>query len=46
METSITLSIRYILIEVDGEALIELNKIRGKYAVGGVDQLAALEAMC
>ena len=46
METSITLSIRYILIEVDGEPLIELNKIRGKYAVGGVDQLAALEAMC
>ena len=46
METSITLSIRYILIEVDGESLIELNKIRGKYAVGGVDQLAALEAMC
>lgn len=46
METTITLSIRYILIEVDGEPQIELNKIRGKYAVNGVDELAALEAMC
>ena len=46
METSVTLSILYILIELDEKPVLELDKLNEVYKVGGVDVLAAIKAMC
>ena len=37
MEATVTLELTYIMIEVDGEQLIEIDKLNGVYKVKGVD---------
>lgn len=46
MDSSVTLSLTYILIELDGESLFELDKINGKFRVNGKNALEAVEEMC
>lgn len=45
MEASVTLEITYILIEVDGEELLEVDKLNPVYRVNGVDMLAGRNEM-
>ncbi|MCD7857732.1 MAG: phage major tail tube protein [Lachnospiraceae bacterium] len=40
MDSSITLELTYILIEVDGTKKVELDKINGVFKLNGVDKLA------
>lgn len=46
METSITLTVIYILIELEGKAVLELDKFNEIYKVNGVDILAQIKEMC
>ena len=46
MDSGVTLSILYILIEVDGESVLELDKMNPTYKVNGVDLLAEYKEMC
>ena len=46
MDTAITLTILYILIEVDGKTVVELDKLNEVYKVNGVDVLAKIKEMC
>ena len=41
-----TLIVLYILIEVDGSPMVELDKINGHFKVGNVDVLAKIKEMC
>ena len=36
----------YILIEVDGKTVVELDKLNEVYKVNGVDVLAKIKEMC
>ena len=38
MEAEVTVEVTYIMIEVDGEQLIEIDKLNGVYKVKGVDK--------
>ena len=46
METKVTLTVIYILIEIDGEPVVELDKKNEVYKVNGVDVLAKIKEMC
>lgn len=46
METSITLSLLYILIELDSKPVLELDKINEVYKINGNDILEAVKEMC
>ena len=46
MDTAITLTILYILIEVDSKTVVELDKLNEVYKVNGVDVLAKIKEMC
>lgn len=46
METTVTLTVIYILIEVDNEPVVELDKLNEVYKVNGVDVLAKIKEMC
>lgn len=46
MDSGVTLNILYILIEVDGESVVELDKMNTTYKVNGVDLLAEYKEMC
>lgn len=46
MDTSVTLSLLYILIEVDGKPLVELDKLNQVFKVNGKDILAKVRDMC
>ena len=46
MDSGVTLNILYILIEVDGESVVELDKMNPTYKVNGVDLLAEYKEMC
>lgn len=46
MDASVTLSLVYLLIEVDGSPKVELDKLNAVYKIGGVDQLAEIKRMC
>lgn len=46
METKIKLSILYILIELEGEALVELDKLNEVFKIYGRDILAKIKEMC
>ena len=46
METKITLSILYILIELNEKPVLELDKINPTYKINGVDILAPIMEMC
>lgn len=45
MGSGVTLNLTYILIEVDGESLIELNKVSPTFKVRGVDILQKVREM-
>lgn len=46
MDTSVTLTLMYILIEVAGKPLVELDKLNQVFKVGGKDILAEVREMC
>lgn len=45
MDASITLELTYILLELDGEKKLELDKLNPKYVVNGEDMLAKVRAL-
>ncbi len=45
MEATVTLELTYILVEVDGTAVLEVDKLNGVYSVNGVDQLAEVRSL-
>jgi P2 family phage contractile tail tube protein len=45
MDSSITIELTYILIEMDGRKKIELDKINGVFKVNGTDLLAAVKKL-
>ena len=45
MDASVTIELTYIKIEVDGEVLVEIDKLNPKYYVMGVDMLAEITAL-
>ena len=46
METTVTLSMLYILIELEGKPILELDKINEVYKIKGNDVLEAVKEMC
>ena len=46
MDTSITLSILYILIELDGTSVLELDKLNEVFKINGNDILAKVKELC
>lgn len=46
METAITLSLLYILIELEGKPVLELDKINEVYKINGNDILETVKEMC
>ena len=46
METSVKLTILYILIELEGKTMVELDKINEVFKIRGVDVLAKIKEMC
>lgn len=45
MEASVTLELTYIMVEVDGAQLLEIDKLNGIYKVNGKDMLAEVRSM-
>lgn len=45
MDAEITLELTYILIEVDGKSLLEIDKLNSVYKVNGEDMLAEINAL-
>lgn len=45
METSVTLNVSYILVEVDGESLVELDKLNPMFKINGNDILQEVREM-
>lgn len=45
MEAEVTLELTYILIEVGGESVLEIDKLNGVYKVNGEDMLAEINAL-
>ena len=45
MEAAVTIELTYIMIEVDGEQLIEIDKLNGVYKRRGVDMLANIRSL-
>lgn len=46
MDCSVTLELTYILIEVDGKTMLELDKFNSIYIIDGEDQLEEIRRMC
>ena len=42
MEATITMELTYILVEVDGTVMLEIDKLNQKYVVNGQDMLAGI----
>lgn len=45
MEATVTLELTYLLIEVDGTVILEVDKLNGVYRVNGVDMLAGIKSL-
>ena len=45
MEATVTMELTYIMIEVDGVQILELDKLNGVYKVNGVDMLAGINSL-
>ena len=45
MEATVTLELTYYLIEVDGEVMLEIDKLNPKYVVCGKDMLAGISSL-
>lgn len=46
MDTKVTLTVLYILIELDEKPVLELDKLNEVYKIAGVDVLAKVKGMC
>lgn len=46
MDSKVIVASTYVLFEVDGKKLFELDKVNGVYIINGQDQLAAIKALC
>ena len=46
MNSSVTLELHYILIEIDGETKLELDKLNSVYRVGGKDIMEEMRQYC
>ena len=46
MDSSVSLELVYILIEVDGETMFELDKLNDVFIVNGVDLLEKVRKQC
>lgn len=46
MNASVTLELHYILIEIDGETKLELDKLNSVYRVGGKDIMEEMRQYC
>lgn len=46
MDTSVSLTITYILIELEGKPMVELDKLNEVFKIRGVDILAKIKEMC
>lgn len=46
MSSSVTIEVLYYLLEVDGEKVMELDKVNPKFVVNGVDMLAKAQSLC
>ena len=46
MDSSVSLELSYILIEVDGETMFELDKLNDVFVVDGVDLLEKVRKQC
>lgn len=44
--STVTVEIMYILVEADGETLVELDKLNSVYKVNGKDLLAKIKSLC
>ena len=45
MEATVTLELTYIMVEVDGVQLLEVDKLNGVYKVNGTDMLAEVNSL-
>ena len=45
MEAKVTMELTYLLVENDGQPLIEVDKLNGVYKVNGVDMLANISEL-
>jgi hypothetical protein len=45
-DSSVTLELTYLKVEIDGADKVELDKVNGQYKVNGVDMLAAIKLNC
>ena len=45
MDSSVTMELTYILVEMDGKPKIELDKVNGQFKVNGVDLLAKVKSL-
>ena len=45
MEATVTMELTYLLVENDGAALLEIDKLNGVYKVNGKDMLAQVRAL-
>lgn len=46
MGSSVKLELSYILVEIDGNNELEIDKLNSIYKVGGIDMLAKVRALC
>lgn len=46
MESSVTLSLSYYKIVIDGTTMLEIDKLNGVYIVNGEDVLREVRNMC
>lgn len=46
MNASVTLELTYILVEIDGETMLELDKLNSVYKVNGEDLMAEINRQC
>ena len=44
-EATVTLELTYLMIEVDGQQLLEVDKLNGIYKVNGTDMLAGVNSL-
>ena len=45
MDSSVTIELTYILVEMDGKKRVELDKINGVFKINDVDKLAKVKAL-
>ena len=45
MEAKVKLELTYLMIEVDGQQLLEVDKLNGIYKVNGTDMLAGVNSL-